>query len=448
MALRHRLILILLGITVGFTGKYIKGFNKTSGMDFMPPVPEVASMRIPDSFSNNETFASFDQNVNRFLKKWQIAGASIAIAKDGNVVFAKGYGYSDKEDGIDVKPHNLFRTASISKLITATGIMKLMEEGKLDLNDKVFGNEGILSEFPYDNYIDKRVENIEVLHLLNHSGGWTTRWGDPAFMPGVVAKSKNVDLPVSEDDIITFALSKRLHFQPGSASSYSNLGYLILGKIIEKASGQDYETYIKENILYPLGIFDMKLGGSFLDERYPNEVKYYGHADSSFVDDFMGNGEKVPPYYGGNDIKTLGAAGGWIASATDLLKLMLAIDGNDKPADILSEESINLMANHEMLEFQPLGWRGIDEEGRYRTGTLSGTSTLMVCRDDGFSYVVLLNSSTWRGSSISNEVRNMMTRSILNIDEWPQYDLFELVSSVENISLEREVVIELKYENN
>ena len=449
MALWHKVILILFGITVGFTGKYITGFNKTSGMDFMPPVPEIASIRIPDSFSDDEKFTSIDQNVNRFMRKWQIAGASVAIAKDGKVVFAKGYGYSDKENEMEVKPHNLFRTASISKLITATGIMKLMEEGKLSLNDKVFGANGILNQHPYDNYLDKRVENIEVLHLLNHSGGWTTRWGDPVFLPNVVAKSNNMDLPVSDNDIITFALSKRLHFQPGSTSIYSNLGYLILGKVIEKTSGQDYESYIKENILYPLGLFDMKLGGSFLDERYPNEVKYYGHTidDSSFVDDFMGSGEKVPPYYGGNDIKTLGAAGGWIASATDLLKFMLAIDGNPKPDDILSEESVNLMANHEMLEFQPLGWRGVDKECRYRTGTLSGTSTLMVCRNDGFSYVVLLNSSTWRGTMISNEIRTMMTRSISNIDEWSQFDLFELVSSVEKIYLEREVVVELKMDN-
>ena len=444
MTIRQKTIFILLGITIGFIGKYFIGFNKTSGMDFMPPVPEVSSMRIPDLFSDDERFSSIDQNINRFLKKWNIAGASVAIAKEGKVVFAKGYGYSDKENEINVNTHNLFRIASVSKLITATGIMKLMEEGKLSLNDKVFGANGILNNVPYNDYLDKRVEKIEVIHLLNHSGGWTTRWGDHVFMPYVVAQAMHIDLPVSDKDIISFALSKRLHFEPGSASSYSNLGYLILGKIIEKVSGYEYENYIKENILYPLGLFDMKLGGSFLDERYQNEVKYYGDdgKGASFVDDFMGMKEKVPPYYGGNDIKTLGAAGGWIASSTDLLKLLLAIDGCQTPADILSKESINLMANHEIIDYQPLGWRGIDEECRYRTGTLSGTSALMVCRNDGFSYVILFNSSTWKGAMITNEIRTMMSRTISIVEDWPQYDLIELASSVNKISLDnREVIV-------
>ncbi|MDR2926945.1 MAG: beta-lactamase family protein [Cytophagaceae bacterium] len=438
MAFKYKaLLLLILGIYVGFTLKYITGFNETSGIDFTPPKPEASSLRIPDFFSNDSRFSLIDNHITRYLNRYQLAGASVAIAKDGKTVFAKGYGYADKENETAVESYHLFRIASISKLITATGIMKLVEEERLSLDDKVFGDIGILNHAPYNDYFDNRAEKIEVRHLLNHSGGWTTRWGDPMFIPHVIAQAKQKKLPVSDEDIITFMLGKRLHFEPGSMSSYSNLGYAILGKVIEKVSGLNYETFIKTRILYPLGIFDMQLGGSFSYERLHTEVKYYEPVseDPRLVEDFLGLGEKVPCSYGGNDIKTLGAAGGWVASAPDLLRFMLAIDGDASQPDILSKESVEIMANHDMNEFETLGWRGIDKESRYRTGTLSGTSTLMVCRDDGISYVILFNSSSWKGSTFfSNQTKKMMNRAITQIDEWPDYDLFELASSVNRIN--------------
>ena len=282
--------------------------------------------------------------------------------------------------------------------------------------------------------------NIEVVHLLNHSGGWTNRWGDPMFMPGTVAQGRGQELPVTDNDIISFMLGKRLHFTPGSMSSYSNLGYTILGKVIEKVSGQNYEAYIKTNILYPLGIFDMQLGASLPEERSFNEVKYYEPSNNDLVDDFLGSGEKVKRSYGGNDIHTLGAAGGWIASATDLLKLMLSIDGLPTPADILNDESIRIMTNPVAPGFHPLGWRGVNNEIWYRTGTLAGTSTLMVRKEDGFAYVILLNSSSWKGAMLAGELRSLMDKSISQTTAWPERDLFELASAKKQ-SVTRSIVV-------
>jgi CubicO group peptidase (beta-lactamase class C family) len=242
----------------------------------------------------------------------------------------------------------------------------------------------------------------------------------------VVAQGLGKELPVGEDDIITFMLGKRLHFQPGTMSSYSNLGYVILGRVIESISGQDYESYIRTNLLYPLGIFDMRLGGSFPEERAELEVRYHEPSNREMVDDFMGNKQKVPRSYGGNDIRTLGAAGGWIASATDLLRFMLAIDGLPFPSDILSKESIELMTNNVSPGFQPLGWRSATENRWFRTGTLSGTSTLMVRRSDGVSYVILFNSSSWKGPMLSTDINLMMDNAIAQTNSWPNQDLFEL----------------------
>lgn len=441
MTIRNKILLTAFGLTVGMAAKYQLGPSiETYGNDFTPPIPIATSLRVSGFFSDDINFNHFDQRITRFLNQWKIAGASVAVAKDGKMVFTKGYGFADKENEVKAEPYHLFRVASISKLITAVGIMKLVEDGKLTLNQKVFGDNGVLNAYPYNNYLDSRVENIEVVHLLNHSGGWTNRWGDPMFMPQVIAEGRGSGLPVSDQDIISFMLGKRLHFTPGTMSSYSNLGYAILGKVIEKVSGQDYETYIKSRVLYPLGIFDMRLGGSYPEERYQLEVKYYEPDDKILVDDFSGSGQKVLKSYGGNDIQTLGAAGGWIASSTDLLKLMLSIDGLPTHPDILSPESIESMITPAGPGFHPLGWRGVTNRYWYRTGTLAGTSTLMVRRCDGISYVILLNSSSWKGSMLANDMLSVMEQGLSRVQEWPQRNLFDLATT-KTISAKRNVVV-------
>jgi len=430
MKIKSKTILVVAGLLVGLALKYITGPSIQSfGTDFTPPEPEASSLRIAGFFSEDPQFSTVDREVERFLSRNEMSGASVAIAKDGKMIFAKGYGWADKENRVRIEPYHLFRVASVSKLITAAGIMKLVEKGQLDLNDQVFGPEGILNQPPYDDYLDPKVEDIKVVHLLNHSGGWTNRWGDPLFIPSAVARGLDKELPVDRTDIIDFMLGKRLHFKPGTMSSYSNLGYAILGEVIEKVSGSDYEAFIKTNILYPLGIFDMKIGGSYLTERAELEVKYYEPANSYLVRDHQNPDKKVKRSYGGNDIQTLGPAGGWIASSTDLLKFMLSIDGLNIPDDILSQESIETMITPQKPYLDPIGWRGTRRHSWYRTGTLAGTSALMVKRDDGFSYVVLFNSSTWKGPMLSSDIRRMMNRAIRKTDEWPDYNLFELASS-------------------
>ncbi len=427
MLVKSKLSYIILGFILGMGLRYTLGPSiQTFGTDQTPPYPVTSSVIVPSTLSNKVEFEVIDKNVKRFINNWEIAGASVAIAKDGRLVFAKGYGYADRENQIKIEPHHLFRTASISKLITAVGIMKLIEDGLLSLDDNVFGEDGILNFAPYNNYLDKRVEQIKILHLLNHSGGWTSRWGDPMFMPAVIARDLNKELPVNDEDIISFMLNRRLHFNPGTMSVYSNLGYVILGKVIESLSGTDYESYIKTTVFYPLGIFNMQLGDSFDEDRADLEVKYYECADSNMVDDYLGLGKKVFASCGGNDIRTLGAAGGWIGSATDILKFLLAIDGMPYPQDILSKESIDIMTTPIDAGFDPLGWRAVNSQRWYRTGTLSGTSTFMARKQDGFSYVVLCNSSTWKGPMLATNIRELIEKSISKITDWHDVDLFDL----------------------
>jgi hypothetical protein len=170
----------------------------------------------------------------------------------------------------------------------------------------------------------------------------------------------------------------------------------------------------------------MQLGGSYLSERAELEVKYYEPSPTVMVEDYSGKGVMVPRCYGGNDIKSLGAAGGWIASSTDLMKLMLAIDGNSRYTDILQTQSIEMMTTPDNLQKSPLGWRYVKPGVWVRTGTLAGTSALMVNRMDGVSYVVVVNTGSWMGPEFNQEIMKSMEKSIGKLNEWPEYDLFEL----------------------
>jgi CubicO group peptidase (beta-lactamase class C family) len=383
------------------------------------------SHRISNELSSSEATKRADYRIKRFLEYWRIKGASVALVKDQKLVFAKGYGYADVENNVKVEPDHLFRIASVSKLITATAIMKLKEEGKLQLSNRVFGEDGILNSENYLNICDKRSKRITVEHLLRHTAGFTSRYGDQMFLPITIAERMNVPAPANAETIIEFALSKRLHFTPGSRGSYSNLGYVILEKIIEASSGKDYEVYVQEHILQPAGIFDMHLGKNLREDKLPNEVNYYEQSNAILVPAFDGSGGKVHRSNGGNNIEELGGAGAWIASAAELMKFYVAIDGKDKQADILSKESIEYMTKPSRRGFSPIGWKGTRSNGTWwRTGTLAGSSALMKQNPDGSTWVIITNTSSWKGSDFPKELSKLMNRVMRSVKQWPETDLF------------------------
>ena len=388
------------------------------------------SIKLYNENSDLEVYRKLDQSFYTFLRKWDLASASVAIAKDGKLLYAKGFGYADKEDSIKAEPYSMYRIASVSKLITAVGVMKLIENNKISLDTKIFGKDGLLNDTCYSHYVDKRFEDITVKNLLNHSAGWTSYWGDHMFINDKIAKSLNKPLPISLQDIVVFALSKRLHFQPGTYSSYCNLGFSLLQLVIEKASGQSYESYIKENVFYSLNIEDANLAYNFDSLRYPNEVRYYEIPEAEKVIAFDGSKESILKCRGGNDIRTLGAAGGWVISSVSLLKILLAIDGNDNFPDIISLKSVQRLIEHEG-DYQPLGWKTIYPNGKWwRSGSFPGTSALAVVRNDGFTYVFLTNTSPWPGSKFPYEIDRLMSRDLKMIEDWPKVDLFYPSKSV------------------
>jgi CubicO group peptidase (beta-lactamase class C family) len=414
---------IVFVVLLSLLSRYNPGAVEKS--DSFPDRMVPGSIRLTNSNSSGAEFEECGKIVGAFMKKWTIEGASLAIAKDGKLVYAKGFGLADTAAGIEIQPYSKFRIASISKLVTAVGVMKLQEEGRLSLDDKVFGPEGILNDSCYCYPKDKRVFDITVAHLLSHEGGWSQRYGDQMFMPQVIASQMKTNLPVDTKTIIRFALSKRLHFTPGTGRSYSNLGYSILGLVIEKKSGLPYDEYCRTAIFEPLGIYDMMPARNMPDQKAPFEVTYYEPLGMPMRPSIYGTGEMVPVRYGGNDIETLGAAGSWLATAPDLMRLLLAVDGLNYNEDLLSEQSIMFMTDVNN-KFAPVGWKTAYIDGNWvRTGSFAGTAGMIKRQPDGISWVVLLNTSAWNGPEIHSYINRMMSKMLLAIDEWPEHDLFE-----------------------
>lgn len=389
----------------------------------IPPTPLNHLMN--NSMSELKETEKFDAAIRRFMRYWDIKGGSFALMKNDSLIYAKGYGYSDIKDSIECEVKNVFRVASVSKLITAVAIMRLCETGKLSTQDFVFGEEGILCDSLFLNYRDKNIKKITVEHLLRHTGGFANPHGDAAFNTDLVAKYLGKELPLSMDDMVQYATRIRLRARPGGWFNYSNLGYIILSKVIEKASGMPYETYVKDSVLAPMGCYDMHLAHNYSDEFLENEVKYYEVKEAEPVPAYDGSDTLVMKSRGGNDVHGLYGAGGWVASPVELLRFVSAIDNCPVKGEFLSQESIDFMTMYSK-NFKPAGWASVTSREWLRTGTMAGTSALIKAQKDGYTWVFISNSSSWTGPALSRRMGRDITRALQRVKKWPEVDYFNL----------------------
>lgn len=400
--------------------------------------------KAPFSVSTGKTepkLANFDQLMGAFMERHQIPGAAVAVTDHGRLVYARGFGYADLAAQEPVQPTSLFRIASISKPITAVAIIQLIEQGKLKLDDKVYE----ILDFNADiekagKDFDVRQREITIRHLLEHRGGWDRdKSFDAMFETVRFAKELNIPAPAGQVDVIRSMLRHKLDFNPGERYAYSNFGYNLLGRVIEKLTGAKYETYVMERVLAPIGIKSMRLGASHLAGRHPGEVRYYqpGTGKSVFQADI---GQEVPWQYGGWNIEAMDSHGGWIASAVDLARFGAAFD-DPAHCPILSAASIELMharppglAGHDDAgkpkdPFYSLGWMNRPAEGgkvtAWHTGSLSGTSTILIRRQDGRNLVALLNTRVSPTSShLSRDLDALIMNAASAVTDWPSENHF------------------------
>ena len=385
------------------------------------------------NLSLHDALPIFDTLMTGFIEKHRVPGAALAVLNEGRLVYARGYGYADTGTREPVSPTSLFRIASISKPITAVAIMKLVEDGKLTLDDKVFD---ILEFDPFvereDDDIDKRQREITIRQLLQHRGGWDRNTSfDPMFRALPIAKALGREPPATAAMVIRYMSGKPLDFAPGERYSYSNYGYNLLGRIIEKVTGQNYEAHVKDAVLAPLGIQSMRIGRTMPAGRVENEVRYYHptHGTSIFAPN---TGAQVPHPYGAWHLEAMDSHGGWIASATDLAKFAAAFA---KPENnpVLSAESIGALfappAGEEGKRAYACGWSvrpAGGSQNRWHSGSLPGTATLLVLRHDQKSWLVLFNSRAGpEDAHLTGEIDPLLHRAANAVVEWPLENLFD-----------------------
>jgi N-acyl-D-amino-acid deacylase len=358
----------------------------------------------PVSGEPRPTLDSIDKLMLQMLEESSAPGAAIAIAKDGRLVYARGFGYCEPDKKTLVQPTSLFRTASVSKPITVAAVCQLAERGKLKFEDKVFD----LLKLKEPPKMDQRWKEITVFHLLAHMGGFDSeRDGDPMFRVLDIARELKVPPPSRQEHIIRYMLAQPLAFAPGSKVCYSNFGYCLLGRVIEKAGGKPYDRYVIDELLQPLGIRDMQLGKTLTIAK--GEVRYVETdpptAPSVFAQ-YLGKEVSTP--YGAWCLEAMDAHGGWLASAVDLARFGAALDDTDRfPA---------VKGKHFDQAFFP--------EYRY-TGAFSGTSAMFHHAPSKLSYGILFNSRKHRSDkNLCDAVYEPLKKILENVTVWPKDDLF------------------------
>ena len=397
-------------------------------------IPKPQPLKAPriylnDTLKNNmseiEELAGLDKKVKSFMRQWQIKGASLSIMRNDSLLYSKGYGWADEQKGIEMEPRHILRMASVSKLITAVGIMVLQERDSLSIKDTVFGPSGILNDGLFNGLIkDKNYHKITIEHLLRHQGGFPR---DPLFSSRDVMTQLRLDHAPEKEDFYKVVLNRPVRFEPGTWQRYSNFGYLLLSDIIEKVSGKPYEQFIKEDVLLPAGCFDMHIAGNYYEHKRENEVRYYTHeGDGKYIEEYNKSGRIVERCYGGNNIPLLSGAGGWCGSTAELARFVAAIDGKPEVEDIISPESIAQMVEYFDRDTYSLGWNDTTpEKGWSRTGTLAGTSALIKYFPDGECWILITNTSTWKGPGLPRYTDEMFKacRDLYG-DKLPKRDLF------------------------
>ena len=346
---------------------------------------------------------SISELVRLFMGKYQVPGLSMAIARHDQFVYRKAFGFADQGTDQRVTPSSLFRIASVSKPITSVAIFTLIERNQLKLDDLVFGQQGILG-FDYGSAYSERVQQIRVVHLLTHtSGGWSNEADDPMFF----------DPKMSQSDLIKWTLREvPLQHEPGQHYVYSNFGYCILGRVVEKLGGQAYEQFAQQNVLAKCGVEDMRIGGNTPAERSMDEVAYYGQKGAQpFWTD---------PY--GFNVRRMDSHGGWIATPSDLVSFAMHVDGFSYTPSILEASSIQTMTEPCTVSPMPhyaKGWFVNDRANWWHSGVLPGTSSILVRTSSGLCWAALANTFT---SGIPGGLDHLMWDVVKSVPAWRALD--------------------------
>jgi CubicO group peptidase (beta-lactamase class C family) len=374
-----------------------------------------------------------ESRIQALATRYKLPGASLAIAYQGRLVYARGFGLADRERQIPVAPDTKFRIGSISKPITAATLFRLQEMGKLSLDDRVFD---LLPQFQ-DSLGDARMRTITVRQLLNHSGGWDSeKNGDPLFPAHEHIVEAGASFPPTKKEVAEFWLKLPLDFAPGTKHAYSNFGYLLAGLVIEKVTGKSYGEAVQELTLTPVGWKGAKLGRSLLplagaECAETGEARYYDSGNEQVLSIFSEEPKMVPLPYGGFSLELAEAAGGWIATPMDLLRLMTGLD--QSRIKLLNEESMRQFTARPPSERDPNTWYAqgiiVASIGSARVlahnGGIPGAYALFASLGEiSFAFLTNTDPGGDGDSEFEEDLLEALLEGLLQVTSWPSGDGF------------------------
>jgi CubicO group peptidase (beta-lactamase class C family) len=371
--------------------------------------------------------APCDASMQQFMQRWKVLGASVALAKDGKLVYERAFGYADVARTVPMQPYHLLRVASLSKSVTALAIMKLVEEGTLSLSHPVFGPQGYLGASYTREIRDARLYRVTVQQLLEHTAGWDRSIGcdghgtcDPVEFPTYVAATMGVPNPVGDSTLIRYMLRQGLNFEPGTRFAYSNTGYLVLGKVLEAVTHQPYETWVREHVLQPSGVLEAHLGHNLPTARHERES---GYQSAYRLPSCYDPTQQVPAADGGYQLEAMNAHGGWLFSARDLVRLLLATDSTStRPPLLAAATRRSLTQPSAANSYYAKGWM-VNGGTQWHTGCLDGTACEMVRTADGYTWVILLNTNPG-ATQFWQELHALGWQWQAAVASWPAHNLF------------------------
>jgi CubicO group peptidase (beta-lactamase class C family) len=359
---------------------------------------------IPMTGTENPDFSEFEKKLVQLIKRWKIPGAACAMMKDDKLIYARGFGWLDQAKKIAVKPNSQFRIASVSKAITAVGILKLVEEKKLRLSQKVFS---VLSDLRplRGQSMPPEAANITVKDLLYMMSGWIPtgrKHFDPMFGPWsqrLVDITGYDNLPASCYTVARTMLSMPMPQPPGKKFSYSNFDYCLLGLVISKVTADQYdyrayERFFQSRIFAPLHIH-MHIGSTKAAKRGAQEVFYYRYHQPLRTTEH--GSPHYLPYSNAELLQKNFANGGWVTSAIDLVTFAHAVNSGD----VLTPSTVTkMLAKPEQTSatakrYYAMGWKVKHYHHKkywYQTGSFTGSNALLMNRSDGTSIAIVFNS--------------------------------------------------------
>ena len=339
-----------------------------------------------------------DAGIKKYMDDQGVKAMSLAVCKNDRLVFAKGFGDANPSTGQDLSPSYSMRIMSISKPMTSTGIMRLVAQNKLNLDQKVFGPGSILgTSYPYPTTNKANLEQITVRALLHHTSGLKSCNGEAPFWNSSSTYADCMSAVLNSSDLFAF--------MPNTKDNYSNANFMILARIIEKISGQSYENFIRNNVLTPSGVGNTMYIGSTSGTPGPNEVSGYTPMKNM-------------------NLKMWDGFGGWVARPIDLLKVLVRFDGLTQKPDLISAALQDTMTTTTSISNgYALGWLA-NNSMQTHNGCYEGTrSFLYYDIPSGLSFAVIINNNP-NDDGCGWAMKDAVLNAVKSVSNWPSYDLF------------------------